>query len=161
MWTIFKVFIEFVTILLLFYVLFLWPGGTWDLSSPTKDQTCTPLTGRWSLNHCPSHELFFLRKERTFTECAQERGYGAEAKLDSIGKIKTRPRVGIGQRCPRSLGGHVLTSTTSGTWNSCHSLQAGEALEPDSGTGRTPWAPTGASWITVDGSPGSYMNLRN
>ena len=51
-------------------------------------------TGRWNLNHCPSHGLFFLRKERTLTECAQERGDGAEAKLDSIGKIKTRPRVG-------------------------------------------------------------------
>ena len=30
MWTIFKVFIEFVTMLLLFYVLFFWPGGMWD-----------------------------------------------------------------------------------------------------------------------------------
>ena len=37
MWTIFKVFIEFVTILLLFYVLVFWPRGTWDLSSPTRD----------------------------------------------------------------------------------------------------------------------------
>ena len=32
MWTIFKVFIEFVTILLLFYVLVFWPRGTWDRS---------------------------------------------------------------------------------------------------------------------------------
>ena len=34
MWTIFKVFIEFVTILLLFYTLFFWPGGPeegWNL----------------------------------------------------------------------------------------------------------------------------------
>ena len=38
----FKVIIEFVTILLLFYVLVLWPRGMWDLSSPTRDQTCTP-----------------------------------------------------------------------------------------------------------------------
>ena len=37
MWTIFKVFTEFVTILLLFYVLVFWPRGTWDLSSPTRD----------------------------------------------------------------------------------------------------------------------------
>ena len=43
MWTIFKGFIEFVTILLLFYVLVFWPRGTWDLSSPTRDQTLTPL----------------------------------------------------------------------------------------------------------------------
>ena len=37
MWTIFKVFIEFVTILLLFYVLVFWPRGMWALSSPTRD----------------------------------------------------------------------------------------------------------------------------
>ena len=33
MWTIFKVFTEFVTILLLFYVLVFWPRGMWDLNS--------------------------------------------------------------------------------------------------------------------------------
>ena len=33
MWTIFKVFIEFVTVLLLFYVLVLWTQDTWDISS--------------------------------------------------------------------------------------------------------------------------------
>ena len=37
MCTIFKVFTEFVTILLLFYVLVFWPQGMWDLSSPTRD----------------------------------------------------------------------------------------------------------------------------
>ena len=36
MWSIFKVFIEFVTILLLLYVLFFWPRGMWDLSSLTR-----------------------------------------------------------------------------------------------------------------------------
>ena len=41
MWTAFKVFIEFVTILLLFYILLFWPWGTWDLSSLTRDQTRT------------------------------------------------------------------------------------------------------------------------
>ena len=40
MWAIFKVFTEFVTILLLFYVLVSWLQGTWDPSSPTRDQTC-------------------------------------------------------------------------------------------------------------------------
>jgi len=33
-WTIFKVLIEFATILLLFYVLVFWTQGMWDLSSP-------------------------------------------------------------------------------------------------------------------------------
>ena len=36
-WSIFKVFIEFVAILLLFYVLVFWPQGMWDLSFPTRD----------------------------------------------------------------------------------------------------------------------------
>ena len=54
MWTIFKVFIEFVTILL--YVLFFCPWGMWDLSLPTRDQTLTPCTGRWSLNHWTARE---------------------------------------------------------------------------------------------------------
>lgn len=34
MWTIFKVFIRFVTILLLLYVLFSWLRGGWDLYLP-------------------------------------------------------------------------------------------------------------------------------
>ena len=38
MWTIFKVFIEFVTLLLLFYIFVFWPGGMWDLSSPSRDR---------------------------------------------------------------------------------------------------------------------------
>ena len=37
---IFKVFIEFFTIL--FYVLVFWLRGMWDLSSQIRDQTCTP-----------------------------------------------------------------------------------------------------------------------
>ena len=41
-----KVFIEFVTALLLFYVMVLWPRGMWDLSSLTRDQTHTPCIGR-------------------------------------------------------------------------------------------------------------------
>ena len=36
MWTIFKVFIDFVTILLLFHVLVFWSLGTWDSGSLTK-----------------------------------------------------------------------------------------------------------------------------
>ena len=57
MWTIFKVFIEFVTILLLFYVLVFWPQGMWDLSSPTRDRTHTPCIGRQSLNHWTTSEV--------------------------------------------------------------------------------------------------------
>ena len=41
-WIIFKVFIEFVTLLLPFYVLVFWSQSIRDLSSPTEDQSCTP-----------------------------------------------------------------------------------------------------------------------
>ena len=44
MWTIFKVFVEFITILLLFHVLVLWLWGMWDLSSSAREGTHTPCT---------------------------------------------------------------------------------------------------------------------
>ena len=67
MWTIFKVFIEFVTILLLFYVLVFWPRGMWDLSSPTRNQTLTPCIERRSLNHWTAREVpsFEIRSQAT------------------------------------------------------------------------------------------------
>ena len=37
MWTILKVFIEFLTASFLFYVSLFWPQGMWDFSSLTKD----------------------------------------------------------------------------------------------------------------------------
>ena len=37
MWTVFKVFIEFVAILFLFYALVFWPWGMWDLNSLGRD----------------------------------------------------------------------------------------------------------------------------
>ena len=40
----FKAFIEFVTILLLFYVF--WPLDIWDLGSPSRDCIRTPSIGR-------------------------------------------------------------------------------------------------------------------
>ena len=48
---IFKVFIEFVTVLLLFYILVFWLWEMWDLSSQTRDQTHIPCIRRQSLNH--------------------------------------------------------------------------------------------------------------
>ena len=57
MWTIFKVFNEFVIILLLFYVLAFWLPGIWDLNSPTRDQICTLYLGRQSLNHWLASEV--------------------------------------------------------------------------------------------------------
>ena len=58
MWTIFKVFTEFVTILVLFYVLVFWgPQAMWDLNSPTRGQTYPPCTGRQSLHHWATREV--------------------------------------------------------------------------------------------------------
>ena len=53
----FKVFIEFVTILLLLYVLIFWPQDMWGLSSPTRGQTHTSCPGRQSLNHQTTREI--------------------------------------------------------------------------------------------------------
>ena len=53
MWTIFKDFIEFVAIFMSFF----WPQAMWDLSSLTKDWTCTPCIGRWSLNRWTAREV--------------------------------------------------------------------------------------------------------
>ena len=57
MWTIFKVFIEFVTIWLLFYVLVFWLQDMWDFNSLTRDQTCTPCVGKRSLNHWTTRDV--------------------------------------------------------------------------------------------------------
>ena len=57
MWTIFKVFIEFVTILLLCYFLVVWPWSRWDLTSLDSNQTHTPCIGSWSLNHWATREV--------------------------------------------------------------------------------------------------------
>ena len=53
----FKVFIEFVTILLLFYVLVFWLRGMWDPSCPTRELTHTPCIRRRSLNPWTAREV--------------------------------------------------------------------------------------------------------
>lgn len=50
-----KVFTEFVTILLLLYVLFF--CGMLDLSSPAKDQLCTSCPGGGSVNHWTAKDV--------------------------------------------------------------------------------------------------------
>ena len=46
MWTVFKDFIEFATILLLFHALVFWPQSTWDLHFPTRfEPTALALEG--------------------------------------------------------------------------------------------------------------------
>ena len=64
MWTIFKVFIESVTVLLLLYVLVFCPQGKGNLSSQIRDRIHTPCIRRRSLNHWTAREVrakkFFL-----------------------------------------------------------------------------------------------------
>ena len=58
MWIIFKVFIEFVTIVLLFVKFcFFWPKGMWGLSSLTKDGICTTCVGKQDLNPWTTREV--------------------------------------------------------------------------------------------------------
>ena len=57
MWVTFKVPIEPVTTLLLFYALTFWPQDMWDPSSLTKDWNCTPCTGKQSPNHWTAREV--------------------------------------------------------------------------------------------------------
>ena len=62
MWTIFKVFTEFVTILLLFYILVFWPQGMWDLSSLTRDWTSCmkgEVLNRWIFRQVPGEIVLF------------------------------------------------------------------------------------------------------
>ena len=65
-----KVFIDFVTILLLFYVLFCFAGlfffffffcprGMWNLGSPTRGRINIPYTGRQNLNHWTSGKYHY------------------------------------------------------------------------------------------------------
>ena len=56
-----KSLLNFVTTLLLFYILVFWPQGIWDLSSLTRDRTCTPCIGRRSLNHWTAREVPTMR----------------------------------------------------------------------------------------------------
>ena len=72
-WTIFKAFIEFFTILLLLFIFWsVWQWGMWDLSSPTKDWTHTPYTGRQSLNHQTTRKVpvLYLVKLNLLHRCS-------------------------------------------------------------------------------------------
>ena len=40
-----------------FIFCFLWAWGMWNLSSLTRDRTCTPCFGSWSLNHWTTREV--------------------------------------------------------------------------------------------------------
>ena len=68
MWTIFKIFTEFVTILLLFYVLDFWLQGVWDLSFPTNDWTKpapSALGGKVLTTGLPGDPLYLISNDHS------------------------------------------------------------------------------------------------
>ena len=88
-----KYFIEFVKILLQFYVLVFWSRGMWDLSSLSRDQTCTPYIGRRFLttgltgkSHRPSFIYLFIYFRPSFkrVEVLVGRGYISKPVCNSI-----------------------------------------------------------------------------
>ena len=54
---IFKVYVEFVKILFLFYILVFEPPAMWDLSFPTRDGTHISCIRRYSLNHRTARDI--------------------------------------------------------------------------------------------------------
>ena len=67
----FLVFIEFVIVLLLFYILFFWLWGMWNLNSLTRDETFTPCTEKHSLNHWTNKEVPFVVVVVQSVSCVQ------------------------------------------------------------------------------------------
>ena len=58
--------------------MFFWPRRTWGLISPTRDQTCTPCTGRQSLSHWTTRRVPYninlkskSKKQKTTTKDCQ------------------------------------------------------------------------------------------
>ena len=67
MWTIFKVFVEFITVLLLFHILVFWPGGMWDLSSQAREPAPSALEGEVLTTGLPGSPSAIIFKLRTLT----------------------------------------------------------------------------------------------
>ena len=60
MWTIFKVFIEFILVHNIAYFFMFWPQGMWDLSSLTRDQTCAACIGGLRFNYWTAREVVLI-----------------------------------------------------------------------------------------------------
>ena len=93
MWTIFKVFIRLVTVLLLLYIAVFWLVGMWGPSSPTGDQISAPCIGRQSLNHWPTREVLYLPFSRLFSECARQQRFSQIPKPNSISMMATHSSI--------------------------------------------------------------------
>ena len=82
---------EFVTILLLFYVLFFGATGMWDLSFPTRNQTCTPCIGRQSLNQYTTREVPVFTNFKQVPLLPHQQPYAPHVRTGGNGKTeKTR-----------------------------------------------------------------------
>ena len=69
MCTFFFLSLEFVIILLLFYVLVFWAPGMWDLSSLIRDWNHIPWAERRSLNHWTTREVLWTMDFKNHIAC--------------------------------------------------------------------------------------------
>ena len=120
MWTIFKVFIECITILFLFYVLVFWLRSMWDLSFPTRDWTCTPYVGKQSLkplDHQGDPSFWALRQ----VECSRVGGMSIWVQstlgICKVGSRTVLPPCTPQQQMPESMDTqvpHIKWCSTAG-----------------------------------------------
>ena len=68
--------------------------GTWDLSSPTRDQTCIPCIGRWILNHWTTREVPRLLVMREKPKLGEAQGWAPGGRARS-GQRASCPSHGI------------------------------------------------------------------
>ena len=83
MWTVFKVFIKFVTILFLLYVLVFWTWDVCDLSSLTRYRSGTPCIGRQSPTYWTATEVPWMTLNLTFS-CAIFQNSTGSVSSDSL-----------------------------------------------------------------------------
>ena len=124
MWTILKVFIEFITISFLFSFLVFWPQGMWDLSSPTRDQIHAPAIGKWSLNHWTSWKVP-LNPKGSPTICSWK-WHRAESALPSANPGMSPPAGSFLHAVPKD---EEAPERPGLTFSTLHSLQALQPVE--------------------------------
>ena len=117
----FKVFIEFVIILLLLYALVFRLWGNWNLSSPTRDWIYAPCIGRRSLNHWTTREV---SQAVLITENSPGRTVTIMyAVTQSLHHKPLWAKVNSGEE-----GGEVMTSVLSQKGRTCSNVSLGQFL---------------------------------
>ena len=118
---------------------FYWPQGMWDLSFPTMHQSCTPCTGRWSLNHCTtrevSHHRFLPKRFLSPGRRQMSPGSPSQGATESAASLVLEPLGGVRRATLRKLRWGTR-ATTQQAWLSHWKAQP--SLLPEGGrAGRT------------------------